>query len=237
VVLANCHATVDILAAGGIPRERIHVVHDGVPPLPAPQTPRSETRRRLGLSDADRVAMTVAALTEEKGHAVLLDALPGVVAAQPNLQWLCAGDGPLRPALQEQAAQLGLAGRVHFLGQRTDIADLMAAADLVVLPSLCEGLCNAAIEAQYAGVPLVTSNTGGLADVAGSNDPAGSTAWLAESGNVAQLTVAMSRALAEAEESRRLADRGRERATRMFTVERMIAETLAKFRALLAQRG
>ena len=74
--------------------------------------------------------------------------------------------------MQQQAARLGLTDRVHFLGQRSDIADLMMAADLVVLPSLCEGLCNAAIEAQYAAVPLVTSDTGGLADVAGSRDPA-----------------------------------------------------------------
>ena len=125
---------------------------------------------------------------------------------------------------------------MHFLGQRTDIADLMAAADLFVLPSLCEGLCNAAIEAQYAGVPLVTSNTGGLADVVGSTDPAGPTGWLAEPGNANQLATAMNRALADPTESRRLAERGHERAIRMFTVERMIAETLAKFRTLLAQR-
>jgi glycosyltransferase involved in cell wall biosynthesis len=236
VVLANCNATVDVCAAGGIPRDRIHVVHDGVPPLAAPAIARAESRRRLGLGDSDLVALTVAALTAEKGHAVLLDALPGVVAEHPNLQWLCAGGGPLRPALEEQAARLGFTGRVHFLGQRSDIADLMAAADLFVLPSLCEGLCNAAIEAQYARVPLAATNTGGLADVVGSNDAAGPTAWMADPGNAAQLTAAMNRALADAAESRRLAERGHERATRMFTVERMIEETLAKFRTLLAQR-
>lgn len=240
VVLANCHATVDICAAGGIPRSQLRVVHDGVPPLPPAGAARGACRRELGIAESERMLLTLAALTEEKGHAVLLDALAGVVAGDARVQWVCAGDGPLRPALEQQAARLGIANHVRFLGQRSDVADLMQAADLFVLPSLCEGLCNAAIEAQYAGVPLVTTGVGGLADVVGSGAGAGAsgpTAWVVPAGDAAALSAAIKRALAEPSESRRLAELGRERAARMFTVERMLVETLALFRELAAQRG
>lgn len=246
VVLANCHATVEICAAGRIPRSQIRVVHDGVPPLAGPTVSRDECRQDLGIGASDRMLLTVAALTSEKGHSVLLDALREVVARHPTVQWIGAGDGPLRPALEQQAARLGIARHVRFLGQRSDVADLMHAADLFVLPSLCEGLCNAAIEAQYAGLPLVTTGIGGLADVVGSgaddgaaesNAAARPTAWVVPAGDAAALAAGIARALDDPAESRRLADLGRERSARMFTVERMIAETLGVFRGLLAERG
>ncbi len=234
-VLANCHATVSILADGGVPRPSIRVVHDGVPPLPPATLSRADSRRQLQIGDTAPMLLTVAALTAEKGHSILLDALAESIAAHTDIVWLCAGDGPLRPALEQQALRLGLTGRVRFLGQRSDIADLMAAADLMVLPSLCEGLCNAAIEAQYARLPLLVSNTGGLADVVGSDDPLGPTAWLAEAGDAASLAATIAQALASPERRSQLAQRGYERATRMFTIERMIAETLAMFRQLLQE--
>lgn len=240
VVLANCHATVDICAAGGIGRSQIRVVHDGVPPLPPPAVSREAFRRELGIAESQRMLLTVAALTAEKGHAVLIEALADVVAGDGRVRWVCAGDGPLRPALEQQAARLGLAQHVRFLGQRSDVAELMQAADLFVLPSLCEGLCNAAIEAQYAGVPLVTTGIGGLADVVGSGasaGPSGPTAWVVPAGDAPALAAAIGRAIAEPAESRRLAELGRERAGRMFTVERMIAETLGVFRELAGQVG
>jgi glycosyltransferase involved in cell wall biosynthesis len=243
IVLANCHATVGICTAGGIPASQVHVVHDGIPMLPAPVKPRIECRRQLGIADTDLVALTVAALTEEKGHAVFLSALPAVLQQHANLKWLCAGTGPLGPALERQADELGIRGSVQLLGQRTDIADLMAAADVVVVPSLCEGLCNAAIEALYARVPLVVSHTGGLRDVVGCDDPIGpdesgsAVARVAVPGDAQELTAALLQVFNAPHESRRLAERGYERATRMFTVERMIRETLATFQAQLARRA
>ena len=190
-------------------------------------------RRRLGIGENDPLLVTVAALTAEKGHAVLIEALPAIVARHSGLQWCCVGEGPLRTDLERQATALGIGDQVKFLGQRGDVAELLAAADLCVVPSLCEGLCNAAIEALYARLPLVTTTVGGLADVVGLQEPDGPVAWTTAPHDAGQLAAAIDRSLSEPVESQRLADRGVERANCLFTIERMIAETLA----MLQQRS
>jgi glycosyltransferase involved in cell wall biosynthesis len=96
---------------------------------------------------------------EQKNHSFLIDIALEVTKRQPNSRFLLIGEGPLRPAIEQKAARLGLRENVVFAGLRPDIPRLlMGAADLFLFPSLSEGLGLALAEAQAAGVPCVCSD-------------------------------------------------------------------------------
>jgi glycosyltransferase involved in cell wall biosynthesis len=107
--------------------------------------------------------LNVAALAEKKGHRYLLEAL----AELPDATLDVVGDGELRGQLERQAGSLGLDGRVRFLGERPkhEVAELMRAADLLVLPSLAENLPVVLIEAQASGLPAVATRVGGVSEL------------------------------------------------------------------------
>ena len=96
---------------------------------------------------------------EQKNHGFLLRIAADVFAREPRAHLLLIGDGPLRPAIEAKAGELGVAGRVRFLGPRPDVPRLLGAADVFLLPSLFEGLPLVALEAQGAGVPVLLTDT------------------------------------------------------------------------------
>jgi glycosyltransferase involved in cell wall biosynthesis len=117
---------------------------------------------RASLGGDDRILLvTVGRLDPFKGHADLLRAAPAIVAAHPNVQFVFVGGGPERSSLSSQAAALGVADHVTFLGYRPDALRLMEAADLVVHPSLSEAFCNVLIEALAVERPLIATDVGG----------------------------------------------------------------------------
>jgi glycosyltransferase involved in cell wall biosynthesis len=165
VIAVSAATKVVMTAVERVPAARIRVVPNGIEPLrpPAPGAVQ-RLRQELGIGDAPVVLM-VARLHEEKGHRYLFQALPAIRARHSGTVVLLAGDGPHRAELARQVAAQGLAGVVHFLGQRTDVPDLIGAASVVVLPSLAESFGFAALEAMSAGKPVVVSRTGGLPEV------------------------------------------------------------------------
>lgn len=153
----------DCLVAGGVPLDRIELVPEAVDPdRIAIRVGRAATRQALGARDGQFVVLILAALVRRKGHDVLLEAMARLHG--PWVLW-CAGSGPELDALRRQAAGLGIAERVLFLGQRSDPGDLLAACDAFALPSRAEGLGVAALEALGAGRAVVASRVGGLAEV------------------------------------------------------------------------
>ena len=127
--------------------------------------PRAEVRAELGVAPDAPLVVTVANLRATKDHRTLLAAARDVHDVRPDVHFLLVGDGPLRAELEALTADLGLAGVVHFLGTRDDVADLLAAADLFVLSSRHEGLPIAMLEAMAAGLPSVLTAVGGIPDV------------------------------------------------------------------------
>jgi glycosyltransferase involved in cell wall biosynthesis len=121
---------------------------------------RSRCRAEHGAQDADVVAIAVGRLDEQKGLDVLLDALARLELAALRLQTWLVGDGPLRAELEQRAAALGLERHVRFLGRRDDVAALLSASDLFVLPSRWEAMPIALLEAMAAGLPCVASEVG-----------------------------------------------------------------------------
>lgn len=127
---------------------------------------RSRLRAELGIADGQLAVGHVGRFSWEKNHELLVRAFGELAAASPEPRpvLVCVGDGEDRPAIEELADQLGIASSVRFVGLRHDIADLLAAVDVFVLPSHNEGLGIAGIEAQAAGLPCVFS-TGVPAEV------------------------------------------------------------------------
>lgn len=156
-VVAVSAATADRLAASGL--DRPVVIRNAVFPRP-PVFGRGEVRASLGVPAGTPVALCLARLEPQKRHDVLLDAWAAVGA--DAVLWL-AGDGSRRADLERHAQALGR--RVEFLGTRTDVPDLLAAADVTVLTSDWEGLPLAVLESMAAGRPVVATAVGGIGGV------------------------------------------------------------------------
>nr|WP_228760188.1 glycosyltransferase family 4 protein [Pseudactinotalea sp. HY158] len=129
------------------------------PTRPGTPIPAADLLRASG----EPILLTVARLAPQKGMGLLLEAATAVVAAYPHARWLVAGDGPLREQLTRAAA----GGPVTFLGARSDIADLLATATVVVSTSEWEGQPLNLQEALRAGAAIVTTDVGGSGEVTG----------------------------------------------------------------------
>jgi glycosyltransferase involved in cell wall biosynthesis len=233
-VVCVSRAVARVCRDGRIPERMLRVVHDGVDPARARSGDWQRGRQSLRLADDEILLLTVAKLTDHKGHRFLLDALPAIVQQFPRLTVALAGDGELRETLQQQAERLGLLPRVRFLGYRDDVPDLIHAADLFVLPSHLEGLCTTLIDVMLAGRTIVTTTAGGIPDLVGVHDTDGPpVAWLAPPRNPTALAETILRALASADQCAVMRERARLRAERFFTADRMVEATLAVYREVL----
>ena len=133
---------------------------------------RVELRRQLGLAD-ELVIGHVGRFNPQKNHPFLLDIFAALLKKESNAVLLLVGGGEGMSQIREKAQKLGIAEHVHFLGVRSDVADLMQAMDIFVLPSLYEGLPVTMVEAQAAGLPCIISDkvppecilTEGLVDI------------------------------------------------------------------------
>ena len=152
-LIGNTHDLVASFIAKGWPAARAHYLPNFVDAAPAPAAPR----RAMVTPDGVPLALALGRLHENKGFDVLLAALAQV----PILHLWLAGEGGLRTALERQAAALGIAGRVRFLGWRDDVPALLAAADFLVCPSRHEPLGNVVIEAWAAGRAVIAASATG----------------------------------------------------------------------------
>ncbi len=126
---------------------------------------RALRRRELGVQDRDVVLIYVARFWPEKAHDVMLRGFRRVLNQRPEAMLWLAGDGPCLSAAQALSEDLGLTSRTRFLGYRTDVADLLALADIQVHPSDLEGVPLAVCEGMAAGLPIVATATGGIPEV------------------------------------------------------------------------
>jgi glycosyltransferase involved in cell wall biosynthesis len=229
-VICVSQAVRQVCLEAGLPPRRLYVVADGVDPSRMRQGGRDPGRQSLGVAPDCKVLLTVAKLTDHKGHRFLLEALPSIIRRQPRVLWAVAGDGPLREALCQQTRRLSLQNHVKYLGYRHDIPDLMAAADLLVVPSHMEGLCSSIVDAMLAGLPVVATSAGGIPDLLAASERLGPTAgWLVPPRNPPALAQAVLDALQFPQITAQRCDRARARAAGEFTAARMVERTLAVY--------
>lgn len=119
---------------------------------------RDALRAGLGVPTGAPLVVHVGRFDEQKNHRFLLRIAAAVLGREPGAWFVLVGEGPLRPAVEEEARRLGVHPRVRFAGVRPDVPALMRASDLFLLPSLREGLPLVGIEAEAAGIPLVLAD-------------------------------------------------------------------------------
>lgn len=215
-IIANSAATA--AAVGSYPRRyqsRLWLIPHGVEPLPKAVT--GGWAGRLAIPPLAPLLVTAGRLAEQKNHQLAIAAL----AALPTAHLVIAGDGPLRPALLQQAARLGVAARLHLVGNldRLGLAGLLAEADVFVFPSRWESFGLVAVEAGMAGLPIIAADLPVLREVLA---PAGTVAFH-KADDAAALAAAVQTLLADYPSSaQRHATASALR--RVYAVERMIED-------------
>jgi glycosyltransferase involved in cell wall biosynthesis len=213
-----------------IPARKVSLVRNGIVPpgVPPPQA-RAALRAQL-TAGADRpIVLTVARLDLRKGLQYLLDAVRQV----PQAMLVLAGDGEDRSTLEAQARDLQVADRVVFLGHRTDVPALLAAADVFVLPSLTEGLPISLLEAMAAGTPVVGTAIEGIDELI----VAGETGVLVPPADANGLAAGILAVLRDPAGAHVRATAARAFVDREFTVERARTQVLEVYRELLVAKG
>lgn len=215
-------------------RDKVTVIHNGVD-MSRYRGPADAVlvKSQLGLGPDARLIITVGRLVEQKGHRFLIDACGPVFSLCPDIHLIIVGDGELRGALERQVAQLGLVRRCHFLGIRKDLPDLLAAADLFVLPSLWEGLSMALLEAMAAAKPIVATAISGTAQAM----IPGETGLVVSAGDSQALAGAIVQLLSDPARARALGQAARQRVETAFSAQKQAAKHLALYRRSLYPEG
>jgi glycosyltransferase involved in cell wall biosynthesis len=222
-VIAVSQAVRSALLDAGVPAERIEVIPTGVeiPSEAFDARLRAEARRAWNLEEEDFAIGHLGAFTREKGQDIAAEAALLLDTRMPRLKMILAGEGPLRSSIAGSA-------RVILPGQLAEPRQLLAALDLFVMPSRSEGWGLAALEAMAFGLPVVASNTGGLAEMIVD----GETGWLVAPGDASALANAIFHAAADRERLHAIGLRAREFARR-FSVEQTAARTEAFYLHIL----
>ncbi len=210
-----------------LPAKKIFVIRNGSPleRFDPERVAPPELRTKLDIDRHAQVVLVLARLEPQKGHRVLLEAWKSVAQSYPAARLVFAGDGVLRAELEAQAATLGIAGSVSFVGRQSNIPDWLALADFTVLPSFYEGLPLAAIESLAAGRPVVATAVDGTIEVVLD----GKTGLTVPPGDPAALATAISRMLAAPELVRSLGRAGRQFVLEHFSRERQVQQTEALY--------
>jgi sugar transferase (PEP-CTERM/EpsH1 system associated) len=200
--------------------DKVIRIHNGVDVDRFTVGGRDEGRRALGLASTDVVVGAVGRLDPVKDHATLLEAFAQIPDRPPNWKLVIIGEGPLRPQLEARAARSDLNGRVHLMGERSDVPLIMKGLDLYVISSIAEGISNTLLEAMSTGLPVVATRTGGNPELA----EEGTNARLVAVGDVAAMSAALCEYLRNSELRARHGRASRQRTLDSFTLERMADE-------------
>ena len=221
-----------VLIAEGVAPDRVTCVHSAVNTVVyRPGCDDAWLRAEFGVPPGAPVVGMVAQFIDRKGHDVLLDAVPQVLARHPDARFLLLGQGPLKPATEERALRRGLAQRVLFPGFRTDLPRILPCLTLLVHPALLEGLGVALLQAAACGVPIVASAVGGIPEAVLDR----TNGALVPPGDARSLAREVMRLLGDPEHLRSLGANGRRLVLERFSTGAMVAGNLAVYRSVLGR--
>ena len=211
----------------GVEKDKITVVLNAVDvELYPAAVSRDDVRARLGFPSGDHVMTMVGTFKRQKGHRYLVEAAASVVPRVPDLCIVFVGDGELADEIRAQVETAGIGDRIHFLGSRRDVAEILAASDSFVLPSLWEGMSVALVEAMASRLPIIAT------EVSGTNQVMidGVTGRLVPPGDADALAEAMIELLANPARAATMAEAARERVAASFSAEGQAEQLAALFR-------
>lgn len=215
------------LIRSGMPPDRAYAVPNGIDPAAYLDVEdRASARAELGLNDEDIAVGTLAHFTPRKAHRDLLDAASSLVPRYPGMRFLWAGEGSLEGPLKEDVARRELTANVRFLGFRRDAPRLHQAFDIVVLPSLNEGLPLVLLEAMASARPCVATAVAGSPELVVD----GVTGFLVPPQAPHQLADAIGKLAADPERRQAMGAAGRQRVMERFSLQ----TTVNQLRAILA---
>lgn len=221
--------------AGAPGADRIAVVPPAWPP-PRARRPTGEVRAELGLGAGDDLLVTAARLHPQKGLDVLLDAVALLRRRWPGIRCAVVGEGPLEASLRRRVDELGLAGEVVLTGARDDVADLLAAADVVVIPSRWESGPLVLFEALALCRPVVSTPVGAAPGLLADSDGDGCGGRLVAVDDPAALAGAVGEVLDDPAGAAAMAVTGRRRVAAAYGDEVLVAPLEARYRDLMGNR-
>jgi glycosyltransferase involved in cell wall biosynthesis len=211
------------LAVASADPSRVTTIKYGYAPPPARTVDTAAVRRRLEVPADTPLILAVGRLVPQKGHDILIRALRKLPAAPlPAPHVVIAGEGPRRAALTTLARDLGVADRVHLLGQIDDVAGLMHAATLLAHPARWEGFGLVLLEAMAHRLPIVAAAASAIPEVVAADE----SGLLVPPDDDSALAAAIGRLLHDPRLGRRLADHGHRRLVECFAPERMVRDHL-----------
>ncbi|HSJ30225.1 MAG TPA: glycosyltransferase family 4 protein [Longimicrobiales bacterium] len=219
----------------GIDRRRAVVIPNGVEPHFFRPTVSRAVRAEIGAGPEDFVIGSVGNIRHAKGYDLLLRAVAELIPELPHLRLVIAGDdgAGLKRDLDALSSHLRLSGRVHFLGFRPDVRDVLSALDLFVVSSRTEGFSIAAVQAMAAGLPVLATRSGGPEMILQD----GMSGVLVGADSPTALADGIRRLYRDPEERRRLALTGRESAASRFTVEEQVRSYALIYEECLSGQG
>ena len=235
IIAVSDHAARHYVEVDRLPTARISTVYNGIdlgrfrPPASVSDL-RAATRRELGVPDDSPLIVTVAVLRQPKGIQHLIRAMPAILREIPGARYLIVGDGEYRAELASLARRTGVGERIVFAGARTDVARMLHASDLFVLPTLTEALPTVIAEAMAAGLAIVATRVGGIPEMVED----GRNGLLIDAGDEAALAMACTRVLADHELSTRLAATGSLVVSERFDLSRQAGRLRELYAELVA---
>ncbi|MGB7342234.1 MAG: glycosyltransferase family 4 protein [Phototrophicaceae bacterium] len=204
----------------GIPMAKIKTVYNGLTLEDFDtQSQRASKRQELGWDAEQPIIVMVAVLRAGKGHEVLFDAIPKIKAAHPEARIKLVGGGELEHDLKAQAEPY--MDMIDFMGQRSDVAEILGASDMLILPSWSEALPTVLIEAGAAGLPVVATDVGGTREIVSD----GETGYVIPAGDATQLADKICALLDHPIEAQAMGAKAQAYIQQTFTLERQ-AQTL-----------
>ncbi len=229
-IVTNSRGVVDFYAQHGIPKSKFEVIPNAIEDRAA-RSPisRQQAFQRMGLPDGTRLIGAIGRLWPQKNYRDLIWAAELLKVIRADTHLVIIGDGPQRAILERWRKHIEITDRVHFLGHRADVPDLLPHFDCFWLASAYEGQSNALMEAMLAEVPVVVSDIPGNRDLVTD----GQTGYLFPVGNRAAIARLTNQLLDDPDTTRRITQAARQRMRTEFTVKKMVDRHITLYRKIL----
>lgn len=233
-VVGNSNAVVDFYRrAAGVPEDRLAMIPSGIADEEPPEVDAAAVRAEFGFPAGAKLLIFIGRLAPQKAVDDLLSALDLLQHTEPDLRTLIVGDGPLRERLRNKAHDFTLDETARFLGHRDDVPRLLAASDVLVLPSLYEGLPNVVLEAMRFRKPVVATAAPGTTEVVVD----GETGRLVPMRDFVALARAIRALVRDPELARRMGEAGRARVEAEFRAATMVGRFASLYESLARAKG